>query len=68
MEFYPELSGEFDTTDSAHYPGSTDDGEPTSLANDDLDRQLIWLRHVNGVSDEERKWLTDRSFRQLVLE
>lgn len=29
---------------------------------------LNWLRHVDGVSKEEREWLTERSFRQLVLE
>lgn len=43
LEFYPELPSEFDTTDIARYPDATDEGEPTPLANDDLDLQLIWL-------------------------
>lgn len=43
LSFYPELPAEFDTTDIAHYPDATDEGEPTPLANDDLDLQLIWL-------------------------
>lgn len=43
LSFYPELPAEFDTTDITHYPDATDEGEPTPLANDDLDLQLIWL-------------------------
>lgn len=43
LKFYPELPAEFDTTDIAYYPDATDEGEPTPLANDDLDLQLIWL-------------------------
>lgn len=63
LSFYPELPAEFDTTDIAHYPDSTDDGEATPLANDDLDLQLVWLHALeqHGVdltaADLGREWV-----------
>lgn len=63
LEFYPELPGEFDTTNSTHYPDSIDDGEPTPLANDDLDLQLIWLHAIEqygvdlGARELGQEWI-----------
>lgn len=63
LSFYPELPAEFDTSDIDHYPDSTDDGEPTPLANDDLDLQLVWLHALEQygadltATDLGREWV-----------
>lgn len=63
LAFYPELPAEFDTTDIDHYPDSADEGEPTPLANDDLDLQLVWLHALEqygpGLTASElgREWV-----------